>query len=125
MKRHEIPTELKRSFLIAEWSPLFWCLNVFFVLILGGCVAMTGVAGGIAGFFGGTKEQCFDINIPETRIEYALIGGGTTEEYLLESNLEKGKIKLNVPEFKVPSSLEELQYNYGSFEQSGVDVSYG
>src|SRR3989344_3259074 len=80
---------------------------------------------GIAGFFGGTKEQCFDINIPETRIEYALIGGGTTEEYLLESNLEKGKIKLNVPEFKVPSSLEELQYNYGSFEQSGLDVSYG
>ena len=55
MKRHEIPTELKRSFLIAEWSPLFWCFNVFFVLILGGCVAMTGVTGGIAGFFGAEK----------------------------------------------------------------------
>lgn len=77
---------------------------------------------GILGFFGSTKEECFDINIPETKIEFALRGGGKGENYLLAEQLERGKLKINVDELPIPKSLEELQYNYASFEEMGVDI---
>ncbi|MBI2631490.1 hypothetical protein HYW75_00615 [Candidatus Pacearchaeota archaeon] len=81
-------------------------------------------SGGIAGLFGSTKEQCFDIKIPSTKIEYALIGGGVTEHYLLANDLEKGKIKLKVPELGRPDSLEKLQYNYELFDKMGVEIEF-
>ena len=77
---------------------------------------------GLLGFFGVTKEQCFNIDIPETKIEYALRGGGKGEVYLLESQLESGKLVVDVGELPVPKSLEELQYNYASFESMKVEV---
>ncbi|MDO8508995.1 MAG: hypothetical protein Q7S27_04905 [Nanoarchaeota archaeon] len=77
---------------------------------------------GIMGFFGGTKEQCFDISIPETKIEYALRGGGTSKEYILADYLETGNIEINVDELPLPKSLEELQYNYASFEGMRVTI---
>ncbi len=78
---------------------------------------------GILGFIGSKKEECFDIVIPEIKIEYALIGGGTGSVYILESQLQDGKIKLMVDSLPSPRSLEELQYNYASFESLGVDVA--
>ena len=60
--------------------------------------------------------------IPETKIEYALRGGGKGEVYILESQLQDGKIRVSVDALRVPKSLEELQYNYASFEDMGVDV---
>ncbi len=77
---------------------------------------------GILGFFGSTKEECFDIVIPETKIEYALRGGGSGNVYITESQLADGKIKVSVDALPAPRSLEELQYNYASFESLGVDV---
>jgi len=77
---------------------------------------------GILGFFGGTKEECFDINIPETKIEYALRGGGEGDVYLLDDQLEKGKLEVEVEELPSPKSLEELQYNYASFDKMGVNI---
>lgn len=77
---------------------------------------------GIFGFFGGTREKCFDITIPATKIEYALRGGGKGTHYFLPDQLEKGKIVLEVDGLPVPKSLEELQYNYASFEELGVYV---
>jgi len=47
---------------------------------------------GILGVFGATHKQCFDITIPGTTIDYGLIGGGASEEYLLENDLQKGKM---------------------------------
>ncbi|MEK6844592.1 MAG: hypothetical protein AABX83_04175 [Nanoarchaeota archaeon] len=77
---------------------------------------------GILGFFGSTKEQCFDISLPETTIEYALTGGGDGSVYLLEEQLSKGELKIDVDSLPRPKSLEELQYNYASFEEMGVNV---
>jgi len=74
------------------------------------------------GFFGSTKEECFDIILPETKIEHALIGGGSGNVYITESQLEDGRIKVSVDSLPVPKSLEELQYNYASFESLVVDV---
>lgn len=78
---------------------------------------------GILGFFGGTKEQCFDISIPETKIEYGLMGGGKSTVYILASQLESGKLTIDVDKLPIPKSLEELQYNYAEFESKGVSVA--
>jgi len=81
--------------------------------------------GGISGFFGSTEERCVDVEIPSTKIDYALLGGGKlTEYYLLASELETGKIIIEVSELATPNSLEQLQYNFEVFETLGLEVSF-
>lgn len=81
--------------------------------------------GGISGFFGSTEERCVAIEIPSTKIDYALLGGGKlTEYYLLASELETGKIIIDVSELATPNSLEQLQYNFEVFETLGLEVSF-
>ena len=75
---------------------------------------------GLAGLFGATEEKCFDISIPETKIESALIGGGKSEIYILPSDLEDGRITLKVDSLGTPKSIEELQNNYEAFGTMGV-----
>lgn len=80
---------------------------------------------GILGWFGGTKEQCFDVTIPETEVGSALIGGGETEDYFLAGQLESGRIQIHADGFNVPKTLEELQYNFASFDSAGLEVDLG
>src|SRR3989344_5919491 len=51
---------------------------------------------GLLGFFGGTSEQCFNVDLPATKIEYALLGGGNAQTYVTPGNLESGKITFDV-----------------------------
>ena len=79
---------------------------------------------GLFGLFGGTKEECFDIVVPETKIDHGLIGGGDTQNYLLESDLVKGEMVVNVQGFPVPNTLEQLQYNFEAFDKNYVEVNF-
>ena len=80
--------------------------------------------GGVAGFFGSTKEECVDVEIPAVNIDYALRGGGKTTSYVLESELTSGKVTLDVSELPKPTSLEQLQYNYEVFDKLGVQLEF-
>src|SRR3989338_3098504 len=80
--------------------------------------------GGLLGFFGGTEEKCFDINIPETKIESALIGGGNAKVYILDSELERGGLRLNVERFPTPNSLDELSQNFELFDTKNIDFEF-
>jgi len=80
-------------------------------------------AEGIGGVFGAEREECFDINLPETEVSMAVVGGGKTMEYLIRDDLESSsKIKINIPMFKTPGNLDELQENYIEVEDSIVEV---
>ncbi|MBS3091384.1 hypothetical protein J4217_02975 [Candidatus Pacearchaeota archaeon] len=79
---------------------------------------------GIFGFFGGTEEKCFDVTIPSTRVDSALIGGGKVYTYFLTSDLEKGKIKLKADELPKPTTIEQLQYNFESFDSLNLGVEF-
>ncbi len=81
--------------------------------------------GGVLGFFGGTREECFEITIPETKIESALIGGGKGSQYIFENDLAEGKIVLSVDGLPIPKTLEDLQMNMEAFEGNKVNVFYG
>jgi hypothetical protein len=80
---------------------------------------------GILGFFGGTTQQCFPITIPETKIESALAGGGKSEIYVFDSDLEKGTITLSVDKLPKPTTLEQLQANYALFDTMNVGFESG
>lgn len=80
---------------------------------------------GLLGFFGATKQECFNINLPETKIDYALTGGGNTNTYLLESQLQKGRIIIGVSSFGKPNSIQDLQYNFEAFENQNLEVDFG
>ena len=79
---------------------------------------------GLLGLFGGTKEKCFDINIPETKLDYALIGGGKLSGYMLESDLVKGDLEINVQSLPKPKSLDELSKNFETFETRRFDLEF-
>ena len=79
---------------------------------------------GLLGFFGATQEQCVDITIPETIIESALVAGGMQKDYLLASDLERGKAAISVSSLGKPNSIEELQNNFEAFNEQGVDISF-
>jgi len=81
--------------------------------------------GGVLGLFGVMKEECFDIEYPETKIENALRGGGKTETYILENELESGLLTLEVQALPSPDSLEQLQLNYELFNNLDVGVVFG
>jgi len=81
-------------------------------------------SGGLGGLFGATEEKCVDVTIPATTITSGLMGGGNTETYLLASDLEKGKIELNVQGLPSPTSLEQLQTNLEMFDVLKMDINF-
>lgn len=79
---------------------------------------------GLAGFLGATEQRCFEVTTPETPISYALRGGGISSTYFLSSELARGNITLFVQSLPLPTSFEQLQTNFESFSEYGVEVSF-
>ncbi len=79
---------------------------------------------GLLGLFGSTKEKCFDINMPETKIETALIGGGKTSTYILESDLRKKELIIRVQSLPPPRSIDQLANNFELFEGRRIDLEF-
>lgn len=80
---------------------------------------------GLGGFFGLEKEKCFDIDIPETNVEFAVVGGGRTQEYLTDRQLRDAvELNINVPLFGAPVSLEELQENHRRAEDEFIYLEF-
>jgi len=68
---------------------------------------------GLAGLFGGEEEKCYDVNMPEMAVDYAVVGGGKTSEYLTSEELENAnELNINVPLFGLPQDLQGLQTNH-------------
>lgn len=80
---------------------------------------------GFLGLFGGTNQQCFDIAIPDTKIDNALTGGGKTSTYIFPQDLEKGSLKLIVGKLPAPTTIEQLQANFEVFDSMDVGIEFG
>jgi len=80
---------------------------------------------GVGGFFGFTKEKCFNIEIPAQIVSNALSGGGKQDYYISESELaNSGKIEIGAPSLPIPDSLEQLQQNYILIEEENLDINF-
>jgi len=79
---------------------------------------------GILGFLGRTEEECFDITLPATTIDYGLIGGGESSEYITEGMLSNGRVIIGARSLPTPNTVEDLQKNFDSFDTRGVDLVF-
>ncbi len=81
-------------------------------------------ASGIAGSLGVTTQQCFNINIPSQVISNALAGGGQSEYYAVDSNLQNSnRIVINAPSLPKPTSITQLQSNYVLFQGKTLSIN--
>ena len=80
---------------------------------------------GLLGFFGGTTEECFNVEIPATTLDNALSGGGKNTELILESDLSGSSIiNIDLPSLPSPLSLDQLQQNYELLNNQAIGVSF-
>ena len=79
---------------------------------------------GIAGLFGATIEQCYDLNIPSQTISNVISGGGKVSEYIVESQLNKGRISIDVNGFPIPKTLDEMQNSFELLDASSVYLDF-
>jgi len=83
------------------------------------------VSKGLGALFGITQKECFDIDVPSQIISSVLTGGGTENYYVLESELKNSEIiEIDAESSPKPSSLEQLQNNYISFESKGLSINF-
>jgi hypothetical protein len=80
---------------------------------------------GLLGYLGQTTEKCFDIEIPETVVSFAVVGGGVTREYITEGMLEEfDKIRIEASSFGTPQNLDDIQLNMILAEEEPVYLSF-
>ena len=80
---------------------------------------------GLLGVFGGTSEECFNVEIPSTTLDNALSGGGKNQILILEDDLRvSNRVVIDVPSLPSPLSLDQLQQNYELFELQAVEVRF-
>lgn len=80
---------------------------------------------GLGGFFGFTKEQCFNFDFPEQIISNALGGGGKQNYFILESELkDSNTMEINTGSLPIPRTLDQLQDNYVLFEDRGLTINF-
>ncbi len=80
---------------------------------------------GLAGMIGIETEKCYDINMPEMDIDFAVVGGGMTVEYITSEDLKISReINLNVPLFGLPASIDELAANHDRVEDEVLFLSF-
>lgn len=80
---------------------------------------------GVGGIVGLTEEKCVEVTIPSQKMTNTLVGGGTENYYILESELSNSNvIEINFEMLPVPTSIEQLQENYVLFEDKGMDVLF-
>ena len=58
-------------------------------------------------------EKCYDVNLPEMDVSFAVVGGGKTSEYITEGQLaDASGLNINIPLFGLPTDIAGLQANY-------------
>jgi hypothetical protein len=79
---------------------------------------------GIAGFFGVTREQCYDIELPAQTVTQVISGGGNTAEYFTEDMLKQArKISISASYIPIPQTINDLQDAYSVIDENKIGVS--
>jgi len=80
---------------------------------------------GLAGLLGKETERCYEINMPQMNVNFAVVGGGKTQEYITSDDLENSnKLNINVPLFGLPKNLEGLQANQNRADDETIYLEF-
>jgi hypothetical protein len=78
----------------------------------------------IGGSLGLTKQECYDVNVPDEVVSNALSGGGSQEMFISENDLKNsGQILIGVESLPEPDSLQQIQENNVLFDSSKLEVT--
>ena len=78
---------------------------------------------GIAGIFGMTREECYDLTLPSQTLTNVLYAGGKTSYYMTPTELQDAsKIEIHAESIGMPASVEDLQKTYEIFETKKINV---
>jgi hypothetical protein len=78
---------------------------------------------GLGAFFGLTREECFNIDLPAQTVTQVLSGGGKTREYISEDMLKSAKkIEISASMIPLPKDISDLQNSYSLIDISKVDI---
>ncbi|MBT3398052.1 hypothetical protein HOA55_02325 [archaeon] len=80
---------------------------------------------GLGGLFGAQEEKCFDVNLPETEVSFAVVGGGKNQDYFTEGQLrDSEELNIRIPLFETPKSLDGLRTNYDKVEDEIIYLEF-
>jgi hypothetical protein len=80
---------------------------------------------GVGGLFGLTSEKCYTIEVPRQTISTVLVGGGTENYYILESELKNNDlVEIGAGMIAKPTNTAELQVSYALYEQKGLEINF-
>jgi len=80
---------------------------------------------GVGGFFGFTKQRCFNIDFPKQIISSSLSGGGKQNYFILDSDLANSKtIEINAESLPIANSIEQLSKNYVLFDKKKLEINF-
>jgi hypothetical protein len=80
---------------------------------------------GFGALFGLTSEECREVEVEEQEINGLISGGGLSDYYFLENELDSpSSIIIDVEDLGVPESLDELQENYLLVDSLELEVSF-
>jgi hypothetical protein len=79
---------------------------------------------GLLGVLGFNTEKCFDLTIPSQTLSNVVVGGGKAQQYITETELQKGKVEILAESLPLPISLEQLQKNYELLEAKKVYLEF-
>lgn len=78
----------------------------------------------IGGILGLKRKECFEVEVPEQIVSYALSAGGKSNYTFLEENLRRSRaIELSTESLPNPDSLEQIQTNYILFEENPLEIN--
>ncbi len=78
---------------------------------------------GLGAFFGMTREQCYDIELPAQTLTQIISGGGNAAEYFTEDVLRAAKrIEIMASVLPLPKDITDLQTAYALLDASEVSI---
>ncbi len=79
---------------------------------------------GLLGLFGATEEKCFTLEIPNQIVSNIISGGGSSQQYVSETELQRGHMEIQAELIETPTSLEQLQNNFNLIEDKNVYLEF-
>lgn len=80
---------------------------------------------GISGLLGIKQKSCIDVNVPSQIVTSVLSGGGKESYYVTEGQLQSSSmIDINAQSLPTPTTINQLENNYLSFENKGLEINF-
>lgn len=80
---------------------------------------------GFLGILGITDEECFEVTIPQRTIPSVLYAGGSQDQFVTESELRRGTLRVFAESVPLPTRAEDLQQGFDLINVKDLIIDAG